>query len=224
MGAIDTLVFDLLLQHHRQASLPPSFSIVLGGAQPLRMGYFRRSPFVVQEGNQVATIWDGRHLGQELQVNFHSSGQSTCQVLDDAWTSTGWRLFVNGVPEAAAMRHIRFGDYLQPCSGTQCPGVVPLGSLLALCPALRPYAWPLEVVLSGSGFSAPLRRRRKQLGSHRMPEGTARIYGPHHGEVFLQLGTGHTPTALQVDTVLQGLDGCPDGLSVLNWYPYKAPA
>ena len=215
-GAIDALVFDLLLQHHAQASLPPSFSIVLGGAQPLRMGYFQEVAFVVQEGNQVATIWDGRHLGQELQVNLHPQGQSTCQVLDGTWTGNGWRLFVNGVPEAAAMRHIRFGDYLQPCSGTQCPGVVPLGSLLALCPALRPYAWPLEVAFTGTGFSALLRRRRKQLGSHRMPEGTARIYGPHHGEIFLQLGTGHTPTALQVDTALQGLDGFPDGLSVLG--------
>ena len=214
--AIDSLVLDLLRQHHAQAILPPSFFIVLGGAQPLRMGYFQEIAFVVQEGDQVATIWDGRHLGQELQVNLHSPGQSTCQVLDNSWTGNGWRLFVNGVPEAAAMRHIRFGDYLQPCSGTQCPGVVPLGSVLALCPALRPYAWPLEIVLSGTGFSAPLRRRRKQLGSHRMPEGTARVYGPHHGEVFLQLGTGHTPTALQVDTALQGLEGFPDGLSVIG--------
>ena len=215
-GAIDTLVFDLLVQHHNQASLPPTFLLVLSGAQPLRMGYYQEVVFVVQDGSQTATVWDGRHLGQELQVNLHPTTQSTCQVLDADWINNGWRLFVNGVPEAAAMRHVRVGDYLQPCSGSQCPGVVPLGSLLALCPMLRPYAWPLEVSLTGSGFSASLRKRRKQLGSHRMPEGTARIYGPHHGEIFLQIGTGHTPTALQVDTALSHLDGFPEGLNVLG--------
>ena len=215
-GAIDTLVFDLLVQHHNQASLPSSFQLVLSGAQPLRMGYYQEVVFVVQEGSQTATVWDGRHLGQELQVNLHPPTQSTCQVLDADWTNNGWRLFVNGIPEAAAMRHIRTGDYLQPCSGAQCPGVVPLGGVLAICPMLRPYAWPLEVTLSGSGFSASLRKRRKQLGSHRMPEGTARVYGPHHGEIFIQVGTGMTPTALQVDTALQHLDGFPEGLNVLG--------
>ena len=215
-GAIDTLVFDLLVQHHTQAALPTNFLLVLGGAQPLRMGYYQEVVFVVQDGTQVATVWDGRHLGQELQVNLHPPSQSTCQVLDADWTANGWRLFINGVPEAAAMRHIRTGDYLQPCSGAQCPGVVPLGSLLTLCPALRPFAWPLEVSITGTGFSASLRKRRKQLGGHRMPEGTARVYGPHHGEIFVQIGTGHTPTALQVDTVLQNLDGFPEGLNVLG--------
>ena len=215
-GAIDALVFDLLVRHNELAALSPSFSVVLGGAQPLRMGYYQEVVFVVQEGTQTASVWDGRHLGQELRVNLHPTGQSTCQVLSDTWTSTGWRLFVNGVPEAAAMRHVRMGDYLQPCSGVLCPGVVPLGSLLALCPMLRPYAWPLAVTFSATGFSANLRMRRKQLGSHRMSEGTARVFGPHHGEVFLQIGTGHTPTALQVNTVLQHLDGFPDGLSVLG--------
>ena len=215
-GAIDTLVFDLLVQHHNQASLPSTFLLVLSGAQPLRMGYYQEVVFVVQDGSQTATVWDGRHLGQELQVNLHPTTQSTCQVLDADWTRNGWRLFVNGVPEAAAMRHIRVGDYLQPCSGSQCPGVVPLGSLLALCPMLRPYAWPLEVSMTGSGFSASLRKRRKQLGSHRMPEGTARVYGPHHGEIFIQIGTGMTPTALQVDAVLHNLDGFPEGLNVLG--------
>ena len=215
-GAIDTLVFDLLAQHHNQASLPSTFLLVLSGAQPLRMGYYQEVVFVVQDGSQTATVWDGRHLGQELQVNLHPTTQSTCQVLDAEWTNNGWRLFVNGVPEAAAMRHIRVGDYLQPCSGSQCPGVVPLGSLLALCPMLRPYAWPLEVSMTGGGFSASLRKRRKQLGSHRMPEGTARVYGPHHGEIFLQIGTGMTPTALQVDTALHNLDGFPEGLNALG--------
>ena len=113
------------------------------------------------------------------------------------------------------MRHVRTGDLLQPCSGTRCPGMVPLGSLLELCPQLRPYAWPMTSMPS-EGFFEQLRVRRRQLGSHRMADGMARIYGPHHGEVFYQAGTGLPPTALQLSTALNFLEGFPSELTVVG--------
>ncbi|CAE7837407.1 unnamed protein product [Symbiodinium sp. CCMP2592] len=209
---IDSILQQLLEQHHAHLALPDTFTIVLARALPLRAGFFQEVIFVLREDSRVVCVWDSRHLGQRLQTSELSPQQSTHDILPEQWRNLGWRLFVNGAPEAAALRQVQAGDYLQPCTSQACPGVVPLASVLASWPELRPYAWEMSVGLDRWQLYAASRTRRIQLGSHRMPEGLARLYGPHHGEVFLNLATHVTPTSQQVEDAVLGLSDFPRNL------------
>ena len=125
--------------------------------------------------------------------------------LAGSWLAT----FVNGVPDSAAMRHVYTGDYIQPGNRRASPGVVPLGAVLMLCPAVQAFAWTFPVALDLAGFAATARARRLCLGSHHMEEGAARLFGPHHGDLVLRFGTGATPTSQAVDAAVARLAGFP---------------
>eukprot|EP00439_Symbiodinium_sp_Y106_P084230 s36_g25.t1 len=107
------------------------------------------------------------------------------------------------------MRHVYTGDYIQPGNRRASPGVVPLGAVLMLCPAVQAFAWTFPVALDLAGFAATARARRLCLGSHHMEEGAARLFGPHHGDLVLRFGTGATPTSQAVDAAVARLAGFP---------------
>ncbi|CAE7661080.1 unnamed protein product, partial [Symbiodinium sp. CCMP2456] len=100
---LDQLIYELVARHAADEPLPSLFGLVLASAQPLRMGYYQEAVLLIQETSSLVTVWDGRHLGQELSTNFHAAGQHTHQVLPEAWRRDGWRLVVATLPRMPSL-------------------------------------------------------------------------------------------------------------------------
>ena len=160
--------------------------------------------WLLREGPDILSLWDWSTPGAcAHDHNVHPERQSTHLVLPDTWRQQQWRLFINGAPDCCSSQHPQctLPAAAQPWGdATEQPArTVPISAPL----------WELGAPLERDALFLAIRQRRRQMGSFRMQEGSARVYGPHHGDIVLRLGTGDVPDVRLVQQALRGLLGTP---------------
>ncbi|CAE7835275.1 unnamed protein product [Symbiodinium sp. CCMP2592] len=220
---VDAAMWRLIQQHGSDAPISDEAQIVLAAAQPARQGPYQDVVcLLLEDPDDVTVLWDGRVHQSVVQTSTYSAFQQTQLVLTPQWQEAGWRLAVNGVPDAHMPRTLRNGDLITPFRCNQVPPVVPLGWPLAHFPLLRPYALPISITASDRTFIRGLRLRRLQMGLHLIQEGSVTVYGPAHAELHLYTGLHSVPTWEQALAAVRRVQGVP-GLLDFTITPLTAP-
>ena len=210
---VDLAMWRLLQRHGQDAPIDESARVVLASAQPTRRGPFQDVICLLLETEDgVTVLWDGRAHRSSVQTSVYSAFQRTQTILEQGWQERGWRVSVNGIPDAHMPRNLRDGDLVVPHRVNVPPAVVPLGWPLAHFPLLRPYALPLPVTATERSFARGVRLRCQQMGAHLPQEGMIAVYGPAHAELHISTGLHAVPTLEQAVGAIRRIQGMPGQL------------
>ncbi|CAE7700109.1 unnamed protein product [Symbiodinium sp. CCMP2456] len=211
---VDHAMWRLIQRHGQDAPITDEAQVVLASAQPVRSGHLQDViAILAEQPRQPTALWDGRSYGRAITAFSYPEIQRTGLLLPTDTQRNGWRVTINGVPDAHQSRLLRHGDYVIPFHGNQIPAVTPLGWPLSQYPSLRPYSWPLAVTASADAFHRRLRHRRLQMGAHLASEGVIVVQGPVHGDLILHTGLHSIPTLPQAQAAVRRLGQFPEGLA-----------
>eukprot|EP00439_Symbiodinium_sp_Y106_P048630 s6110_g6.t1 len=203
---VDLAMWRLLQRHGQDAPIDESARVVLASAQPTRQGPFQDVICLLLEAEDGVTVrWDGRAHRSGVQTSVYNAFQRTQMILEPDWQERGWRVSINGIPDAHMHRNLSHRINVPPA-------VVPLGWPLAHFPLLRPYALPLPVTATERSFARGVRLRRQQMCTHLPKEGMIAVYGPAHAELHISTGMHAVPTLEQAVGAIRRIQGMPGQL------------